>query len=264
MVRNANGPERPYLSEVELSPWPFPVAPPLDVPTTLAVLAEGAIDPVGAIPWSSNAAIITQIQLDDHTVTAVCKPQAGEQPLADFPDGTLCAREVAAYRLAGEMGLDLIPETVLRDTPWGPAAVQRFVPHHPDVHYFTLRDHPEHHRALRALALLDIVANNTDRKGGHVLLDTDTNNIRGIDHGLTFHLQWKLRTVIWEHQSEPFAEDERTMLSRIIEADLAGPFGELLSPLEIDALRMRAEAALASGAFPGPSGTHRDVPWPLV
>ena len=259
---------------MELSPWPFPVAPPLDAPTTLAILTEGTLEPVGAIPWSSNAAIVTQVHLGDQTVTAICKPQAGEQPLADFPDGTLCKREIAAYELTRLTGQHCVPPTVLRETEWGIGAVQQFINHDPDVHFFTLRDDPENTAQLRALALFDCLSNNTDRKGGHVIAqlrsaanDKDESRqprLYGIDHGLTFHLQWKLRTVIWEYQAEPFTTDELAILARIGEADLTATFGELLNPLEIDALRMRAQALVGRGTFPEPTGTHRDVPWPLV
>ncbi len=251
---------------MELTPWPFPIAPRLDTDITEAVLANGELEALGSVPWSSNAAIITQITHDNQHVTAVCKPQAGERPLIDFPEGTLCRREVAAYQLAKLMGMTCIPETVLRDTPWGTAAVQRFIPHHPDTHFFTIREQPAHHHSLRQMALFDIVANNTDRKGGHVLVelsDDPVPELRGIDHGLTFHLQWKLRTVIWDYQGQPWSSEETVMLQQLLQHDLT-ELHELLSPLERDAIHLRAEAALALGMFPVPKGDHREVPWPLV
>lgn len=269
MVRDADEPRRTHLSQVELSSWPFTIEPRRDTATTLDVLTHGDIEALGAIPWSSNAAIVAQLEHDGVAVTAMCKPRVGEQPLADFPDGTLCMREAAAYQLSALMGFDVVPETVLRETPWGISAVQRFIDHAPDEHFFTIRDDERWHPQLRQFALFDAVANNTDRKGGHVIIErgeaTDFSRLRGIDHGLTFHIQWKLRTVIWEFQGEAFTDTEREALDRVVNADnLNMRFDGLLSSLEVDALAMRANALLERGTFPEPSGHHRDVPWPLV
>ena len=252
-----------------LNLWPFPIETPADPAAILETIEHGTLEPIAAIPWSSNAAFIAQTHLNDQATTVICKPQAGEQPLGDFPDGTLCRREVAAYQLSeilrGTLGQALVPPTVLRDTPWGLGAVQQFIDHDPDTNFFTLRDEDANHDEIfRAFALFDCIANNTDRKGGHLILDSNTDQIYGIDHGLTFHLQWKLRTVIWDYHGLDFTDAERAALVAIFNTDLAATFAKLLNPLEIDALQMRTNALLELGHFPEPSGSHRDVPGPLV
>ena len=144
---------------------------------------------------------------------AIYKPQRGERPLWDFPRGTLCNREVAAREVSEALGWAIVPDTVLRDGPVGLGMMQRFVHHDPEEHYFTLL--AEHGDEFRRMAAFDIVINNTDRKGGHCLRATDDGSIFGIDHGVSFHAQWKLRTVIWDFACEPIPPDVCADLHRL-------------------------------------------------
>ena len=195
------------------------------------------------------------------------KPRRGERPLWDFPDGTLSRREVAACILSDGLGWDVVPVTVHRDDgPLGEGALQRFVEHNPEEHYFTLLDGNEDR--FREFAVFDILANNTDRKGGHCLHDVLNHEIVGIDHGLTFHPMWKLRTVIWDFADEPVPDALLDDVRRVVTWLDDGPFGEalaaLLSPPELAALAMRADDLLRDGHFPAPEPGYHSVPWPLV
>jgi uncharacterized repeat protein (TIGR03843 family) len=211
---------------------------------------------------------------------AVYKPLKGERPLWDFPDHTLHLREVAAYELSRALGWDLVPVTVLReDGPVGPGSLQRFVAHDPDEHYFALLEHGG--QAIREqlvdMVVFDLLANNADRKGGHVLLERPVpdeadpgssaeERIRLIDHGVTFHVQPKLRTVGWHFAGEPVPERLRADLVRVAEAlsDALGQLlAQLLAPHELDALRERAQVVASLRRLPEPVGP-RPTPWPLL
>jgi uncharacterized repeat protein (TIGR03843 family) len=192
---------------------------------------------------------------------AVYKPHRGERPLWDFPGG-LYKREIAAYELARALGWDCVPETVERDGPLGIGSLQRFVVADFEEHYFTLYEDESFHPQLMRLCAFDLVSNNTDRKGGHVLVDADR-HLWGIDHGLSFHAEFKLRTVIWEFAGEPLPSELADDLDRLLSADLPEPLAELLDPFERDALRTRARALLSDGCFPA-DPTGRRYPWPLV
>ena len=227
-----------------------------------SLLLEGEIEVVGRMPWSSNATLLVTVQGDDGVAKAVYKPGRGERPLHDFPAG-IFRREVAAYELSAWLGWDLVPATVVRtDAPHGPGSLQRFVEADFDAHYFTLYESDEHHDQLRRICLFDLLANNTDRKGGHCLLDS-TGHIWAIDNGLSFHHQFKLRTVIWEFAGEPMPRDLLDDVVRILDEGPPERVAELLDPLEADALRARARAILAEGHFPVDETGHR-YPWPLV
>ena len=196
---------------------------------------------------------------------AVYKPQRGESPLWDFPQGSLCRREVAAYIVARELGWPHVPPTVLREGPEGPGSVQRFIPFEPQEHYFTLQDRfPE---AFMAIAVFDLVINNADRKGGHCLLGED-GRIWTIDHGVCFHEDPKLRTVIWEYMDRSIPGALVADVRRLAEglADGRGAcheLSDLLGPTEVTALRRRAESVVADPVFPSPIG-GRPYPWPPV
>lgn len=229
------------------------------------VLATGTIEVIGRVAWSSNAALLVTATAAGEEMLAVYKPRQGERPLWDFPDGTLCRREVATYTASAMLGWDLVPTTVLREGPYGIGMVQRFVEHDPDDHYFTLlEDHPE--QFLR-FAVFDAVVNNADRKGGHCLRELATGHIYGIDHGLTFHVGPKLRTVIWDFASEPvpvgLAEDLASLQARI-DADGGGALCELLHPAELDAFRNRIDDLLLAGHLPVPDEGYHSVPWPMI
>ncbi len=230
-----------------------------------SVLATAELEVVGRMRYSSNGTFLVQARADGMELPAVYKPRRGERPLWDFPGGTLCRREVAAYELSRVLGWGLVPTTVLRDGPLGIGAVQRFVEHDPDEHYFTLLEGREDR--FRQFAAFDVVANNCDRKGGHCLLDGHDGAIVGIDHGLTFHEHWKLRTVIWEFGAERVPDVLRDDLCRVIDdlahGGLGARFGELLSAAEIDATIARGQA-LVAGRLPTPDPGYHSVPWPLV
>ncbi|MFN2389395.1 MAG: phosphatidylinositol kinase [Actinomycetota bacterium] len=180
--------------------------------------------------------------------------------------GTLAAREVAAFRLSQESGWDLVPPTVLRqDAPLGPGSLQRFVEHDPERHYFVLME--ERLEEFEAFAALDVVINNADRKAGHVLEDPDR-RLWAVDHGVTFHVEPKLHTVIWAFAEEPLGADVRARLGSLGEAladpeGLGGELARLLSPAEAAATLDRLEALLVEGRFPAP-GVDRPLPWPLI
>ena len=218
-------------------------------------LGDGALTVAGLLPGASNGTLLGSID----GVAVVYKPIAGEAPLWDFPDGTLAAREVAAYRLADALGWPAIPPTVLRDGPMGPGAVQLFVEHDPREHFFTLRD--RRLAEFRTVAAFDVVANNADRKGGHVLVDAG-GTLWAIDHGLCFHAEPKLRTVIWEFAGEPVAPELRDDLRRVAR-EIPALLGDLLAPAEVEATAIRADRLAETGRFPEP-GPGRAVPWPPV
>jgi uncharacterized repeat protein (TIGR03843 family) len=231
------------------------------VADALTVLAEGEIEIQGRMPWSSNATFLVSVTLDRARLMAIYKPHRGERQLWDFPDG-LYRREVAAYRLAKDLGWPLIPETIVRtEAPFGEGSLQRFVEADFDQHYFTLLEEERHRPALQAMSVFDIVANNADRKGGHCLLDSE-DGIWGIDHGLCFNVAPKLRTVIWDFAGEPIPE---TLLADLRRLALEPPASleSLLHPTEAEAVLRRAEQVAATAVFPDP-GEGRPYPWPLL
>ncbi|MDQ6613190.1 MAG: SCO1664 family protein [Actinomycetota bacterium] len=231
------------------------------VADALTVLAEGTIEVLGRMPWSSNATFLVLVTLDGAQLQAIYKPHRGERLLWDFPDG-LYRREVAAYQLAQALGWPLIPETIVRPSaPFGVGSLQRFVEADFDQHYFTLLEEPNHRAALQAMSAFDLVANNADRKGGHCLIDQD-NRIWGIDHGLCFNVAPKLRTVIWDFAGEAIAEPLLADLRRLV-LEPPASLESLLNQDETDAFLKRAERVAASAVFPDP-GEGRPYPWPLV
>jgi hypothetical protein len=226
------------------------------------LLSAGELVLTGRMRWSSNATFLGELEGGG---LVVYKPRAGERPLWDFPTGTLCQREVAAFELSRLLGWGVVPPTVLRDGPHGEGSVQLFIDHDPDEHYLTLRD--DHADAFRLFAAFDVAANNADRKSGHCLLAT-TGEVWGIDHGLTFHDEPKLRTVIWDYAGErlpPEALDDLCRVAELIRCEdaAAAPLRALLHPDEVDAVARRIERLVAKAKFPEPTG-HHPYPWPLV
>lgn len=231
----------------------------------LVILGQGQMVLDGLLPWGSNYTFLVYVTLDDITLPAVYKPTRGERPLWDFPTGTLAKRELAAYLTAASAGWNFIPPTVYRDGPHGPGSVQFFVNADPEAHYFNLPDDAK--QALRPLVLFDIFTNNADRKSGHVLKD-DNDTLWGIDHGLCFNHEPKLRTVIWDFAGQPIPgdllDDMRELLSLICDSpDLRPALAQLLAPEEIRALEQRLERLIKRGSFPQP-GPGRNYPWPPV
>jgi uncharacterized repeat protein (TIGR03843 family) len=227
-----------------------------------SVLRHGEVEVLGRMPWSSNATYLCEVSCGDDVLRAIYKPRRGERPLWDFPSG-LDHREVAAYELSEALGWSIVPMTVLREGPLGQGSLQRFVDADFEQHYFTLYEDEANHAQLQAMCAFDLVGNNTDRKSGHCLLGLD-GRIQGIDHGLMFHQEFKLRTVIWEFGGEEVPAALLESVAELADAEeLPDPLARLLDPLERDALQARARALVRAGHFPIDE-TGRRYPWPLV
>lgn len=234
----------------------------------LQVVEKGGMDEeVGLMRWGSNYTFLVNIEYGGLRLMAIYKPRMGERPLWDFPDGTLCKRETAAYLTSKALGWGLAPPTFLRDGTRGIGSVQLFIDHNPEEHYFTL-ERDRYSRQLERMAIFDAIINNADRKGGHCLVDDD-DHLWGIDHGLTFSASEKLRTVIWDYSGLPIPPDIladlRLFCGRLGDDGDAYTrrMGELLSPIEMRMLGFRVERLLAEGIFPLP-GPGRNEPWPAV
>jgi uncharacterized repeat protein (TIGR03843 family) len=232
---------------------------------TLDRLREAELTVLGVLTGASNHTLL--VRMDGEDRFAVYKPQRGERPLWDFPSGTLYQREVAAFEVSRFLGWDLVPPTVVRDGPFGVGSVQQFVVHDPQQHYFTLIEDTRTHVRLAQLATFDLLINNADRKGGHVLRVVERDCLLGIDHGLTFHIQPKLRTVIWDLGGSAITQAWRDDLRRLSVA-LAGGSAELaclrdlLSSREIAALRRRADRLATAETLPDVAPDRRPYPWP--
>ena len=228
----------------------------------LRLLSKGEVTILGQMPWSSNATFLVELRVDDLEGRAIYKPRQGERPLRDFPGG-LFRREVAAYELSVATGLEVIPETVERgDGPLGPGSLQRFIDADFAEHYFTLMESGGHGLELRLVAGFDLLANNADRKGGHLLIDR-AGRIWGIDNGLCFHVHNKLRTVMWDFAGEVLP-DLVLDACEIVLGELPPLLGDLLDSSEVIALRERASFYLEYRTFPAPEDDYRAYPWPLV
>jgi hypothetical protein len=227
------------------------------------LVGEGELDVLGRMPWSSNQTYLARLEHRGIEALSIYKPRRGERPLWDFPPGTLCQREVAAFAVSEALGWSIVPLTVLRDGPLGVGMVQLFVDHDPEQHYFTLRE--EFSGRFRQFALFDVVTNNADRKSGHCLRARD-DHIWGIDHGVSFHAAVKLRTVIWDYEGEPISDVELAALSGLaahLDGDLGQTLGGLLNRLEVEAVGQRLQWLLSHGIFPQPL-TEYPYPWPMV
>jgi len=230
-----------------------------------ALLRLADIEVEGRMPYSSNATFLVNLSrnLDGAAETgqAIYKPHRGERPLWDFPSG-LFKREVAACVLSDAMGLHVVPPTVVRDGPFGEGSLQWFIDARFEEHYFTLFEQREDlHDQFRAIAAFDIVANNTDRKSGHCLIDAD-DRVWAIDNGLCFSADFKLRTVIWEFGGEPLSDDLRARV-REVASDPPRALEEFLDADEMEAMVDRARMLAEGGTFPIDS-TGQRYPWPMV
>jgi uncharacterized repeat protein (TIGR03843 family) len=225
-------------------------------------LTAGELHVTGRLVDASNATLYATAKLNDHEVTCIYKPTAGERPLWDFSDGCLAHREYAAYLVSNHLGIDLVPFTILRDGPYGFGMVQEWIEIDEtiDLAKFFATDHPR----LRAMALFDAIINNTDRKIGH-LLPINEQLVFGCDHGVTFHSEDKLRTVLWQWANETLNDEEVRLLEKA-QSELEGQLGELLTPLltqvEIQETSNRISKLLASRTFPIPNPDWPAVPWP--
>jgi hypothetical protein len=213
----------------------------------------------GQFVLGSNYTFLVHVHHEGGTYPAVYKPSRGEQPLWDFPEYTLALREVAAYLVSEALGFHIVPFTTLRaDGPHGSGSLQQFIEYDPNYHYFNFS--VEDRQLLRPLALFDLLVNNADRKGGHIFFENVTHQLYAIDHGICFHEEDKLRTVLWDFAGQKIPADllGRLFLSRSLLADLE-PY---LSSSEIDALCARAEYLRKKGTFPRQPRDRRAMPWP--
>ena len=233
-------------------------------PALRPILGGGDLRVLGLLAGSSNGTFLVEVRGGDGATLAVYKPREGETPLWDFPEGTLWRREIAAYELAAAAGWPDVPLTVEGDGPMGVGAIQAFVEHDPERHYFLLRRGRE--EAFMRVALFDAIVNNADRKAGHCLLGPD-DRIWLIDHGTCFSVESKLRTVIWEFAGRAIPAPLAGEVGRVAGLLRSGPLRRrlesLLSHDEVDAATGRAEALVRSGRFPEP-GPDRHVPWPPI
>jgi uncharacterized repeat protein (TIGR03843 family) len=226
------------------------------------MLREGALRVTGRLVDASNATLYATAELDGHEMACIYKPKAGERPLWDFPDGCLAHREFAAFLVSDYLGFDVVPLTVLRDGPYGEGMAQEWIDidESIDLAQFFSSDHP----GLRSMSLFDAIINNTDRKIGH-LLPINMDVVFGCDHGVTFHVEDKLRTVLWQWSGQNFNEKEMQILEDAVNA-LQGELRTQLEPLltkeEIDATASLVSSLLTQGCFPHPNPNWPAVPWP--
>jgi len=227
------------------------------------LLRDGQLEIVGQLVDASNATLYCTASLDGEQAECVYKPTAGERPLWDFPTGTLAQREYATYLVSQTMGDSLVPTTVLRDGPFGGGMVQWWVEVDETVDLVALVR--SQHRDLQQLALLDAIVNNADRKGGH-LLPLPDGHVMGIDHGVTFAEEYKLRTLLWQWEGQRLPEDLMEVVERVdiaVAHDNVGvELRTLMNPQEYRALRRRVRTLLTSRTFPSPSPDWPAVPWP--
>ncbi len=243
-------------------PQDDPSAPgPADRRTALTLLREGIIDVEGRMIDASNATLFCSITTDEVTAQCVYKPIRGERPLWDFPDGSLAGREIAAYEVSEATGWDIVPPTVMREGPFGTGMVQLWIDIDESVNLERLvrSERPE----LRRMALFDAVINNADRKGGHLLPVGGGAHVFGIDHGISFHCEDKLRTLLWGWRGRKLSTSEREVLERLrFDADLDERLHEVLTTREVTATHRRIDRLLRTGVFPSPSGDWPAIPWP--
>lgn len=241
----------------------------MDQAAVLAALEQGEVTVQGEFLWGSNYTFFVQVAHADLAFKAVYKPTRGERPLWDFPTATLAHREAAAYLVSEALGWGLVPPTVYRrrGLPAGPGSLQVYIDHDPEYHYFKFS--PEDRQRLRPTVLFDLLVNNADRKGSHVLVDPE-NHLWLIDHGICFHVEDKLRTVIWDFASESIPAALLTDLGACREQLSAQPSALALalkphlSRGEVRALAARAAALLAAGIYPLPDPKRRPIPWPPI
>jgi uncharacterized repeat protein (TIGR03843 family) len=229
-----------------------------------AFLAEGDLEVLGRIPWASNATLLAKVRHRELEGLAVYKPVRGERPLWDFPSGTLYRREVAAYLVSEQLGWRLVPPTLVREGPLGVGSLQLYVDADTEVTAFELL--AAGNAALPRIAAFDVVTNNADRKAGHCLLAGDE-RVWAIDHGVCFHTEPKLRTVLWDLAGRPLAAADVADLEALAAAAGGGELGERLADLlaadEIGAVAERSLGLARAGRLPAP-GSGRAYPWPLV
>ncbi len=225
------------------------------------ILTHGDYELRGQFMLGSNYTFLVDVHHEGETAQAVYKPSKGEQPLWDFPDNTLALRECAAYQLSEALGFHLVPVTIYRDDgPHGPGSLQQYIEYDVDYHYFNFS--VEDKQKLRPVVLFDILANNADRKGSHVFFEDDTHRLFAIDHGICFHEEPKLRTVVWDFAGQAIPDELLAPLAS------AGNWSSLFEPYlnsrEIEALFLRAEELYTAKVFPRPIQGRRAYPYPPI
>lgn len=236
-----------------------------DLPTDelIDLFQTGDMEIEGRMPYSSNATLlVTMNDESGRSHRAIYKPGRGERPLWDFP-GDLYKREVAMYRLSAALGWAVVPPTTMIEGTHGEGSVQAFVDADFEQHYFTLHEDGVGTEDLQRLCLLDLIGNNTDRKSGHCLLGRD-GRVYGIDHGLSFHAQFKLRTVMWDYIGQPIPDEDLEAVSGFLSEGPPADLLCLLDPMETDAMLSRATAVVDAGVFPEDDTDGHRWPWPLV
>lgn len=239
--------------------------PVLSEETLHSVLLHGEISLQGQFMLGSNYTFLVNVAHEGQEVPAVYKPSKGEQPLWDFPENSLAWREVAAYLVSEALGWNFVPYTILRDEgPYGPGSLQQYIDYNPNYHYFTFKD--EDKARLRPVVLFDLLLNNADRKGSHVIIQKRTRKMFLIDHGLCFHEEDKLRTVIWDFAGQfipaELLADLEKFRAALSTPDLASQLGQYLNPVEMTALDERAAMLMTSGVYPLPPKDRRAFPYP--
>jgi uncharacterized repeat protein (TIGR03843 family) len=243
----------------------------------LRILTEGEMNSLGMMPWGSNYTFLVQLAdlktkakpaREQTELLGVYKPRRGETPLWDFPSGTLCLREYAAYLVSEALGWNIVPPTVLRNGENGFGSVQLFIDNDPNQHFFTFREDDAVCEQLQRIALFDLVTNNADRKSGHCLRDKD-GQVWAIDHGICFNADYKLRTVIWDFAGQPIPKDMIADLQNLRaklgdRESLGSALGRLLDDDELRAFVKRIDGLLKIKTFPSPNRYERSMPWPPV
>jgi uncharacterized repeat protein (TIGR03843 family) len=239
----------------------------LDHEVLLNILQNGKLQLEGEFLWGSNSTFYVTISLNDGVWKAVYKPVRGERPLWDFPPHTLAKREVAAYLVSQALGWELVPPTVFRKNgPFGAGSIQLYIDHDPEYHFFAFT--PQDRQRLRPVVTFDLVVNNADRKGSHVVVDRQ-GHIWCIDHGICFHEQEKLRTVLWDFAGEFIPQDlvqDLVRLDQELQTEVAWvkELRSYLSNAEIAAMQRRINALVQNPVFPAPPEDRRPYPWPPI
>jgi len=213
----------------------------------------------GQFTFGSNYTFLVTVEHEGREYPAVYKPLRGEQPLWDFPENTLAGREVAAYLVSEYLGFHVVPFTTLRqDGPFGAGSLQQYIDYDPEYHYFSFSE--EDRRLLKPVVLFDLLCNNADRKGSHVFFEKDSHHLYAIDHGICFHEENKLRTVLWDFSGQAIPADLLAPLAGI--RTLLPSLEPYLSPRELSAFFARADSILKRGTFPRQPRDRRAMPWP--
>lgn len=220
---------------------------------------HGDLEIKGQFTLGSNYTFLVEVTYEDQKYPAVYKPTRGEQPLWDFEENTLALREVAAYLVSEALGFHFVPFTALREEgPYGAGSLQQFITHDPNYHYFNFT--PEEKLLLKPVVLFDLLVNNADRKGGHVFFEGKTGKLFAIDHGICFHEEDKLRTVLWDFGGQAIPDNLLPLLD--LNSNLLANLEPYLSLNEILALRSRADSIRKNRIFPRQPRDRRAIPWP--